>query len=74
MLVPLLSFDPVNLTRLGYGGGYYDRTIEQARAQNNNLMTIGIALECLKHENLPIDQSNGADQPLDYIVTENGTY
>ena len=55
MLVPLLSFDPVNMTRLGYGGGYYDRTIEHARAQNSNLMTIGIALECLKHDNLPVD-------------------
>ena len=46
MIVPLLAFDPDSLHRLGYGGGYYDRTIQALRRQDPYLMTIGIALEC----------------------------
>ena len=55
--MPLLAFDPVNLTRLGYGGGYYDRTIQQLTAASSSsndseykMITIGIALESLKYD------------------------
>ena len=85
LLVPLLAFDPKRLTRLGYGDGYYDRTIEQLRSDNNTkrVTTIGIALECLKCIDLPVEANEnegddagsiGADQPLDYILTEECTY
>ena len=76
LLVPMLAFDPIKLTRLGYGGGYYDRTIEMLKmnSSKNQVKTIGIALECLKCDNLPTEQVSGADQPLDLIVTEMCTY
>lgn len=63
LLVPLLAFDPLRLTRLGYGGGYYDRTIEQLRhrASKTRLVTIGIALECLKCNDLPVETEADAD-------------
>ena len=63
LLVPLLAFDPIKLTRLGYGGGYYDRTIEMLKmnAAVKPVKTIGIALECLKCDDLPTEQDSGAD-------------
>lgn len=42
VLVPLLAFDRQGF-RLGYGGGYYDRTLESLRAKAH-VRTIGIAL------------------------------
>ena len=43
MLVPLLAFDARGY-RLGYGGGFYDRTIAQLRNQKP-VLTIGIAFD-----------------------------
>ena len=37
VLVPLLAFDAVG-HRLGYGGGYYDRTLDRIRASRSVLM------------------------------------
>ena len=74
MLVPLLAFDPVRLTRLGYGGGYYDRTLQAMQNHKESkvsCVTIGIAMECLKCENLEVDAH---DQTLDFIVTEEALY
>ncbi|MFX8593402.1 5-formyltetrahydrofolate cyclo-ligase, partial [Acinetobacter baumannii] len=41
LLVPMLAFDR-QCYRLGYGGGYYDRTIKELR-QNRGIMAIGLA-------------------------------
>lgn len=65
LLVPMLAFDR-NGYRLGYGGGYYDRTLAQLRA-NKDVLAIGIAFALQESENLPIDET---DQRLDLIVTE----
>ena len=64
VLVPLLAFDSQG-HRLGYGGGYYDRTFDslpQARR-------IGIAYAGQEVENVPREPH---DHRLDMIVTENG--
>ncbi len=52
--------------RLGYGGGFYDRTLEQLRAKGP-VMAIGFAYGAQEAEALPLEPT---DQPLDLIVTE----
>ncbi|MGA0925314.1 MAG: 5-formyltetrahydrofolate cyclo-ligase, partial [Lutimaribacter sp.] len=54
--------------RLGYGGGFYDRTLEQLRAQRGTLV-IGFAFADQEAPSLPLEPT---DQPLDMIVTELG--
>lgn len=67
MLVPLLAFDRAGY-RLGYGGGFYDRTIEMFRAQRA-LTTVGAAFAAQEVE----DVVRGVhDQPLDWVLTETG--
>lgn len=65
LIVPLVGFDR-NGGRLGYGGGFYDRTLEQLRAKRATL-AIGFAYAAQEAENLPLEPT---DQPLDMIVTE----
>jgi 5-formyltetrahydrofolate cyclo-ligase len=52
--------------RLGYGGGYYDRTLEGLRARGP-VLAIGFAFNAQQAEALPLEPT---DQPLDMIVTE----
>lgn len=65
LIVPLVAFD-LNGGRLGYGGGFYDRTLERLRAARATL-AIGFAFEAQCTEALPLEAT---DQPLDMIVTE----
>jgi 5-formyltetrahydrofolate cyclo-ligase len=45
MIVPLMGFVE-DCHRIGYGGGFYDRTIEQIKKiYNNNVLMIGVAYE-----------------------------
>lgn len=67
LIVPLLSFDR-QLFRLGYGGGYYDRTLEGLRARGP-VTAIGYAFAAQEVAEVPIEAT---DQPLDLIVTEDG--
>jgi len=67
LLVPLLAFDKQGY-RLGYGGGFYDRTLAALRAQKP-IRAIGVAYAGQEVENLPRDQY---DQRLDAILTEEG--
>jgi 5-formyltetrahydrofolate cyclo-ligase len=67
VLVPLLAFDSKR-NRLGYGGGYYDRTIKRIRAQKP-VLTIGIACA---YQEVPDIPTGPNDVPLDKIVTEKG--
>ena len=67
MLVPLLAFDARGY-RLGYGGGFYDRTIAQLRNQKP-VLTIGIAFDEQRVESVPhVDY----DQRLDWVLTPSG--
>ena len=68
LIVPMLSYDHYGY-RLGYGGGYYDRTIKALCETNENLITIGLAFEKQKCEKLPVDKH---DVPLNVLVHENG--
>jgi 5-formyltetrahydrofolate cyclo-ligase len=63
ILVPLLAFDASG-HRLGYGGGYYDRTLDALKAR-----AIGIAYAGQEIAGVPREPH---DRPLDMIVSENG--
>lgn len=65
LIVPLVGFDLAG-NRLGYGGGFYDRTLEGLRARGPAL-AIGFAYEAQAADDLPLEPT---DQPLDLIVTE----
>lgn len=65
LIVPLVAFDASG-NRLGYGGGFYDRTLERLRARRGTL-AIGFAFDAQEAEALPLEST---DQPLDMIVTE----
>lgn len=67
VLVPLLAFDRAGY-RIGYGAGYYDRTLEALRA-TGNLLAIGIAYAGQLVDDIPAEAH---DQPLDLIATEEG--
>jgi 5-formyltetrahydrofolate cyclo-ligase len=69
LLVPMLAFDRRGY-RLGYGGGYYDRTLAGLRARKN-VIAIGIAYSGQEIAEVPC----GAwDEPLDWIMTERGAF
>ena len=65
LLVPLVAYD-VNLNRLGYGGGYYDRYIERIE-KIKKIIKIGLAFSFQKISSIPINQY---DKKLDFIITE----
>jgi len=67
VLVPLAAFDRRG-HRIGYGGGYYDRTLDFLRA-NSTVRAIGVAYAGQEVDELPRDAH---DHPLDAVITETG--
>lgn len=68
-LVPLLAFDGDGF-RLGYGGGFYDRTLAALRADGAGpYIAIGAALAGQEHPQLPREPF---DERLDALVIETG--
>jgi 5-formyltetrahydrofolate cyclo-ligase len=65
LLAPLLAFDRAGY-RLGYGAGFYDRTLERLR-RSKRVTAIGIGFAGQEVGSVPRDQY---DQPLDWLVTE----
>ena len=65
VIVPLVAFDRQG-GRLGYGGGFYDRTLAGLRAAGP-VLAIGFAWAAQEMQDLPLEPT---DQPLDLIVTE----
>ena len=66
LIVPLVGFDR-GCYRLGYGGGYYDRTLWAARKKPR---TVGVGFETAKIETI---HPQAYDVPLDCILTEAAT-
>ncbi|CAK7192821.1 5-formyltetrahydrofolate cyclo-ligase [Commensalibacter sp. Nvir] len=64
VVVPLLGFDDQG-NRLGYGGGYYDRTLTNL----HNIHCAGVACSYQQFEHIP---SEKFDYSLPMIVTEKG--
>ncbi|MFM8796782.1 MAG: 5-formyltetrahydrofolate cyclo-ligase [Betaproteobacteria bacterium] len=65
LLVPCVGFGP-NGYRLGYGGGFYDRTLASLKPRP---LTVGLAYS---HGHVPWLQPEPHDVPLDVILTEEG--
>jgi len=68
MLVPMLAFDGDGY-RIGWGGGFYDRTIATLKSQRPTLV-IGVAYSGQRVDALP---RGDHDQPLDWVVTDEGS-
>ena len=70
MIVPLLMFDR-EFSRLGYGGGFYDKSIiklkKHFQKEKKFFITVGLAYSDQEVEKIPIEKH---DMKLDYIVTE----
>lgn len=67
LLVPLLAFDRTGY-RLGYGGGFYDRSLAKLRAMKP-IVAIGVAYAAQEWDAVP---RGDYDQKLDGFLTENG--
>ena len=68
LLVPLLAFDEQGW-RLGYGGGFYDRTLRELRASSQHVVAVGIGYD---EQHVPEVPHADYDQPLDWILTPSG--
>ena len=70
LVVPMLSFDK-ELYRLGYGGGYYDKSINflknYFKKQKKFFITIGLAYSIQEEKKIPRENH---DMRLDFIITE----
>jgi len=67
LIVPLVGFDEA-CHRLGYGGGYYDRTLAKAKVKP---LTIGIGFEFMRLASI---KPLAHDIPMDVVVTEAGVF
>ncbi len=65
VIVPLVAFTRAG-GRLGYGGGFYDRTLQELRLKRPTL-AIGFAYGAQMADSLPLEAT---DQTLDMIVTD----
>ncbi|MGP1679040.1 MAG: 5-formyltetrahydrofolate cyclo-ligase [Burkholderiales bacterium] len=68
VLLPMNGFDAQGY-RLGYGGGFFDRTLESLRARKP--LVIGVSYELAAIDTI---DPQPWDIPMDYVVTERGVY
>ncbi len=68
LLVPMLAFDSRGY-RLGYGGGFYDRTLQGLRRGGRPVTAVGVCYAGLEVDAVPRQTH---DVRLDWIVTEEG--
>ena len=68
--VPCLGFD-LHGFRIGYGGGFYDKTFEKLKKLNLLFYTVGFAYDDQKQNELPIEKF---DYKLDFVLTEKQLY
>lgn len=70
-LVPMNGFDEAGY-RLGYGGGFFDRTLASLRgADAKRPVAIGVTYELARMETI---EPQAYDIPMDFVVTERGVH
>lgn len=67
ILMPLNAFDAAGF-RLGYGGGFFDRTLD---AQHPRPVAVGIGFELARVDSI---RPQSHDRPMDWLVTEAGVH
>jgi 5-formyltetrahydrofolate cyclo-ligase len=67
LLVPMLGWDEAGY-RLGYGGGFFDRTLASLATKP---AVIGVSYELAKMKTI---RPQSWDVPMDWVVTERGVY
>ncbi len=70
IFLPVVGFD-LHGYRLGYGGGYFDRTIAELSASGRKPVVIGVGYEMAKMDTI---HPAAHDMPMDFVVTEAGIY
>ena len=70
IITPCLAYDEQGY-RLGYGGGYYDKTFEYLRSIKHNFVSVGLAYDDQKIKSVPHDSF---DVRLNYVLTEKRLY
>ena len=68
ILAPMLAFDK-SCWRLGYGGGFYDRTLSGLRAAGRRVVALGIAYDGQLVDKVP---TGPYDMRLDGVLTPSG--
>ncbi len=68
VIAPLLAFDRRGC-RLGYGGGFYDRSLTALRASGKCKYAIGLGFSGQRVQQVPVSDN---DARLDAVVTETG--
>lgn len=68
LLIPLVAFDAAG-NRLGYGGGFYDRTLHALRGGPRGVHGYGFAYEGQRMALIPCE---GTDAVMDGVITEAG--
>ena len=68
LLVPLLAYDVFG-NRIGYGGGYYDKTLHYLYSKNNKIISIGVAFKFQECNCIPAEKH---DIKLNAILNEDG--
>ncbi|MBS0232948.1 MAG: 5-formyltetrahydrofolate cyclo-ligase [Proteobacteria bacterium] len=69
VLVPLLAFDARG-HRLGYGGGFYDRTLNRLR-KSRRVVAVGLAYDEQMVDAVPVESY---DEKLDWVLTPSGPH
>lgn len=67
LIIPMIGFDELGF-RIGYGSGYFDRTLVAIEPRP---LAIGVAFEILRLKSVHPQRH---DIPMDFIVTEAGIY
>ncbi len=65
LFVPLAAYDRAG-NRLGYGAGYYDRTLAELRAAKS-ITAVGVAFDIQEMAEIPVE---AYDEKLDYVLTD----
>ena len=65
LFVPLAAYDRAG-NRLGYGAGYYDRTLARLRAAKP-ITAVGVAFDIQEMAEIPVE---AYDEKLDYVLTD----
>ena len=70
ILTPCLAFDRLGY-RIGYGGGYYDRTFNKFKKLKHPFISVAVAFDDQKVDKVVHDQY---DHKIDYALTEKNIY